>query len=152
MWGKNAPHGSGGGWSGWYRGDYFRSLMELAFMVQAKEEGRRLESGESGEFTIPYAFNGVTRTYRPDFYCPDSDEIVEIKPSARTHEPLFLAKKLAATEAYRVYRVVTETELTPVGVDKLAILVQNGEVLLLPKWQERLSLLIASSLDQGDPT
>jgi hypothetical protein len=34
MYGKPSPQGSGNGWSGWYKGKYFRSIMELSFIVE----------------------------------------------------------------------------------------------------------------------
>jgi len=37
MYGKPAPIGSGNGWSGWYKGWYFRSLLELSFMINVIE-------------------------------------------------------------------------------------------------------------------
>jgi hypothetical protein len=35
--GKPSPVGSGNGWSGWYKGWYFRSLLELSFMIKVIE-------------------------------------------------------------------------------------------------------------------
>ena len=32
MYGKPSPQGSGNGWSGWYKGIYFRSLLYSSFM------------------------------------------------------------------------------------------------------------------------
>jgi hypothetical protein len=38
MYGKPSPQGSGNGWSGWYKGWYFRSLIELSYMVNVIEK------------------------------------------------------------------------------------------------------------------
>ena len=37
MYGKPTPIGSGNGWSGWYKGWYFRSLLELSYMINVIE-------------------------------------------------------------------------------------------------------------------
>lgn len=39
MYGKPSPQGSGNGWSGWYNGVFFRSLKELAYMVENDKQG-----------------------------------------------------------------------------------------------------------------
>ena len=33
MYGRFSPRGSGNGWSGWYKEWYFRSLLELSYMI-----------------------------------------------------------------------------------------------------------------------
>lgn len=75
MFGKPSPIGSGNGWSGWYKGDFFRSLLELSFMF---EHDGRYKTCESKDFKIEYFIDGVKRNYFPDFVV---DNIVyEIKP------------------------------------------------------------------------
>ena len=74
MFGKPSPKGSGNGWSGWYKNFYFRSLLELSFLIR---EQRELKSAES--IKIPYIdFDGTARTYHPDFICENT--LIEIKP------------------------------------------------------------------------
>lgn len=74
MYGKPSPSGSGNGWSGWYRGKYFRSLLELSYM----HTNLLYESAEQKKFRIPYIINGVSRTYMADFIVDDL--MIEIKP------------------------------------------------------------------------
>ena len=38
MFGKPSPNGSGNGWSGWYNGWFFRSILELSYMINIIEK------------------------------------------------------------------------------------------------------------------
>jgi hypothetical protein len=82
MYGKPSPQGSGNGWSGWYKGWYFRSLRELSYVINVLEENN-LEwvSAEKKKFTIPYKdWDGTSRTYRADFFV-ENKKLVEVKPN-----------------------------------------------------------------------
>ena len=73
MFGKPSPVGSGNGWSGWYKHFYFRSLLELSFLV----EHQNAENAE--HIKIHYIdFDGKERTYHPDFI--EDNKLYEIKP------------------------------------------------------------------------
>lgn len=138
MWGSPAPLGSGGGWSGWYNGLYFRSLLELAFMLELDTRGVNYVSAECLRFRVHYTYQGKDYTYYPDFYLPEEDGVVELKPLRRTQEGRFLAKKEAASKMFN-YRVVTDVEVPKITRDQLKQLVDVKKVKLLPKWQERLN-------------
>ena len=92
MYGKPSPQGSGNGWKGWYKGFFFRSLREACFMIRMDEEGKEWKSGES--ISIPYEFEGKSRTYHPDFII--GNKIIEIKPKRLINSSLILAKTKAA--------------------------------------------------------
>lgn len=81
MYGKPSPIGSGNGWSGWYKGWYFRSLRELTYMVKVIERfNLKWVSGESNQYKIEYIdYKGDNRNYFPDFII-DGKYIVESKP------------------------------------------------------------------------
>lgn len=81
MYGKPSPQGSGNGWSGWYKGWYFRSLRELSYMINKIEKNNwEWVSAESKKFAIPYKdWNGTSRNYFPDFFINDK-VLTEIKP------------------------------------------------------------------------
>lgn len=95
MYGKPSPQGSGNGWKGWYRGIFFRSLRELSFMIRMDEEEKNFITAEN--ISIPYEFNGVQRTYRPD-YIVENKYMVEIKPTRLHKTPNVEAKQKAAIE------------------------------------------------------
>lgn len=100
MYGKPTPQGSGNGWSGWYRGWFFRSLRELSYMVRVIEaNGLRWRTGESSDLKIPYVgHDGSPRTYTADFLVNET-VLVEIKPK-RLHDSPTVAAKKAAAEAF----------------------------------------------------
>lgn len=81
MYGKPSPEGSGNGWSGWYKGWYFRSLRELSYMINEIEaKNLTWKSAESKELIIDYNdWNGNKRTYRADFLIEEK-YLVECKP------------------------------------------------------------------------
>lgn len=81
MYGKISPEGSGNGWSGWYKGWYFRSILELSYMINVIERfGLNWEEGERGRYKIKYIDNkSVERTYTPDFII-SGKYMIEIKP------------------------------------------------------------------------
>lgn len=97
MYGRPSPQGSGNGWSGWYKGWYFRSLRELSYVVKHLEKNNlKWESAEKKKFTIPYKdWDGADRTYRPDFFVENKD-LVEIKPNKLKQATTVNLKKIAA--------------------------------------------------------
>jgi hypothetical protein len=81
MYGKPSPVGSGNGWSGWYKGWFFRSLKELSYMINVIERfNLNWESAETKELTIEYFdFRNNQRTYTADFLI-EGRYLVEVKP------------------------------------------------------------------------
>ena len=99
MYGKPSPNGSGNGWSGWYNGWYFRSLLELSYMINVIEKNNsNWESGEQEKYRISYVNPmGVSRNYYSDFIV-DNKFMVECKPTRLHNTPLIQSKTKAAIE------------------------------------------------------
>lgn len=96
MFGKPSPMGSGNGWSGWYKGWYFRSLKELSFMINYIERfGFKWETGENKKYQIKYTDNEKERNYYPDFLI-DQKYLVEVKPKKLWNSRYVKLKKEAA--------------------------------------------------------
>src|SRR6185437_3877341 len=97
MFNKPTPNGSGNGWSGWYKGRFFRSLRELSYMINIIEkQNLDWKTGETADMKIRYkGFNGASRTYRPDFLI-GGKVLIEIKPTKLHQSPSVLAKSIAA--------------------------------------------------------
>lgn len=96
MYGKPSPQGSGNGWSGWYKGWYFRSLRELSYAVGLDKNNLSWQSAE--HIKIPYKdWKGKDRTYHPDFLINEKT-IVEIKPTKLKNSPSVVCKKIAAEQ------------------------------------------------------
>lgn len=80
MYGKPAPIKSGNGWSGWYKGWYFRSLRELSYMINVIEKlNLNWKCAEKSCYAIPYFYNNKNRNYYADFILNDK-YLIEIKP------------------------------------------------------------------------
>lgn len=99
MFGKPSPIGSGNGWSGWYKGWYFRSLKELTYMIKVIERyNLEWKSAETKDLTIRYFdYNLIERSYTADFII-NNRYMVEIKPKKLWDSPLIKLKKDAAIE------------------------------------------------------
>lgn len=92
MYGKPSPQGSGNGWSGWYKGWFFRSLRELSYVISVLEKnGLKWRSAESKDLRMNYTMLGKSRTYFADFFVEDSI-LVEVKPKRLMESVQNLAK------------------------------------------------------------
>lgn len=99
MFGKPSPQGSGNGWSGWYKGWFFRSLLELSYMIRVIEkEGHSWISAETSNLRIKYEdWNGNQRTYCADFFL-DEQMLVECKPTRLHKSKSVILKQKAAID------------------------------------------------------
>jgi hypothetical protein len=81
MYGKPSPIGSGNGWSGWYKGWFFRSLKELSYMIDVIERfNLEWKSAETCDLKMSYVdYKNNQRTYTADFLI-EGKYLVEIKP------------------------------------------------------------------------
>ena len=117
MFGKPSPKGSGNGWSGWYKNFYFRSLLELSFLIR---EQRELKSAES--IKIPYIdFDGTARTYHPDFICENT--LIEIKPKkllgTATNKLKFEAGKKFCENNDFQFKILTEDDIEKLSDEEI---------------------------------
>jgi len=94
MFGKPPTKGVGSGWAGWYNGFYFRSLLELSYIIDVLEENNcNWQSAEKKELGMPYTdWSGKNKTYFADFLI-DGYFLIEIKPVRLRNTPRVLAKK-----------------------------------------------------------
>lgn len=117
MFGKPSPQGSGNGWSGWYKGWFFRSLHELSLMINFIERfGFEWEAGESRKFMSTYVdYKGQARNYFPDFILNDR-YMIECKPGSLRLTPAVMAKAEAANALCQKlgmrYKMITPPLLT----------------------------------------
>ena len=138
MFGKPAPQGSGNGWSGWYKGWFFRSLRELSYMINVLEAERLSWKTPDKNFKIPYVdYAGQNRTYFPDFIV-DGNRLVEIKPTKLHKSPKVLAKRKAAEEFCLSKNMIYEL-IDPIilSEEKIKQLYVSGQIKFLPKYDEK---------------
>ena len=138
MFGKVSPQGSGNGWSGWYGEWYFRSLLELSFMINTIERFNfTWKSAES--IKIPYIdYLGNQRNYFPDFIL-NNKYLIEIKPSRLKNTLVVITKQQAAitycSSNDMIYKLITPIMLKQ---DKILSLYKEGKIKLLPRYEEKL--------------
>lgn len=139
MYGKPSPQGSGNGWSGWYNGHYFRSLLELSYMVYLDSNNINWITAEKLEFIIQYKdLNGIDKNYFPDFYLPDTDEIIEIKPKKLINTKLNKLKFEAANNKFKHFKVITEDNIQKISINEILSLVNSNKVKFIEKYNKKL--------------
>lgn len=135
MYGKPAPIGSGNGWSGWYNGIHFRSLLELAFLVK----NPNAKSAES--YKIPYIdYFGHERTYHPDFEIDNA--VYEIKPYKLQESPLNKLKFEAAVNFFndigKSFKILTEKDFEKISFQEIKDLHDKGSLKFLERYENKL--------------
>jgi len=139
MYGKPSPTGSGNGWSGWYKGWYFRSLKELTYMVKVIERFKlKWENGESAKFKITYLdYNGNKRNYYPDFIVNDK-YVIEIKPKKLWNSDSVLRKKEATIKHCETkglkYKLVDVTTITD---EEIRLLRDTKQLVFLDRYENK---------------
>jgi predicted P-loop ATPase/GTPase len=143
MFGKPAPRKCGNGWKGWYKGNFFRSLLELGYMINCDSKDIQFKSGESTEFKVEYEIDGTRRTYHPDFYIPSNGKVIEIKPKIMINFKSNAVKISAAKLKFGDrFEVLTEDIIKRPESKDLCILIENGTVILDRKTKIKLNQLI----------
>lgn len=134
MYGKPAPCGSGNGWSGWYKNFYFRSLLELSFLVANPDV-------KSAEYLkIPYIdWQGNERTYHPDFI---KDNILyEIKPfhliSSKENQLKFAAAREYCNKNQLIYKIVTENEIKKLSNEEIDRMYKQQKLKFIERYEEK---------------
>lgn len=124
MYGKPSPQGSGNGWSGWYKGWFFRSLKELSYMINVIEKNNsKWRTAETKDLRIPYIdYKGDNRTYTADFLV-DEEELIEVKPEKLKSSITVRLKAKAARKFCKeqglVYKIVDVVKLTKDKIKEL---------------------------------
>jgi len=142
MYGKLSPIGSGNGWSGWYKGWYFRSIKELSYMIYVIEKNNyKWSNGE--KISIKYInFDGKERTYRPDFVI-ENKYLIEVKPKKMMDTPQNRIKKVAAIEFCEKngleYRMVDVKNL---DIKETISLYKSGKITFVNKYKNRMEDMI----------
>lgn len=92
---------------GWYNDIYFRSSLELSFLIQNSD--KYIKSCETKEYGIEYYHNDKRKIYYPDF--TDGEIIYEIKPSSLLNYKDNVSKISIGKEKYGdKYQIITEKE------------------------------------------
>ncbi len=143
MYGKPSPQGSGNGWSGWYKDQYFRSILELSAMIHFENNNIIYELAE--KMRIKYSFVNSERTYAPDFYLPENDIVVECKYSKLINSPNNIAKFNSARLKFKRFEVLTEKDIPILNDDKILELYLTQNIIWNKKYKKLFKDRIAKN-------
>lgn len=134
MYGKPAPSGSGNGWSGWYKNYYFRSLLELGFLLK----NSNIQTAEN--IKIPYTdWNGTKRTYHPDFI--SNNTIIEIKPkrlvNSKSNKLKFKAAESWCLNNNFNFKILTEEDVQKPSYNQILELKNSNELHFIDRYEKK---------------
>lgn len=137
MYGKPSPNGSGNGWSGWYKGWFFRSLRELTYMIKVIERFKlEWKSAESNDYKISYIdYSGKTKNYFPDFIIADK-YIIESKPKRLWNSDTVIRKKQAAIEFAREHNLKYKlVDVGRISDEEIKVLYDTGLIKFIDRYE-----------------
>lgn len=140
MYGKPSPPGSGNGWSGWYNNWYFRSLLELSFMINVIERFNFTWLGaEKEKYKIHYIdWNNKKRTYHPDFVLNEK-YLIEIKPkylwNSETVKRKCEAAKIFCDDRNLKFKITSCIKL--LTHNEIEQLIKENKVKFIKRYQEK---------------
>lgn len=142
MYGKPSGYFTGGGISGKYKQYYFRSLLELSFILEMEYENVNFISAENSKFKIEYEYENTTRNYFPDFYLIDSDTVIEIKPYRSLNDRLNKVKFEKAYGTFNNFVIITEKNIENVlTIEKLKdLMISNNKILISDHSKKKFEL------------
>lgn len=98
--------------SGQFKELYFRSSYEFIFIKFCKDNCIEIECAANQKWRVRYSKDDKLHFYYPDFYLPQFDVIIEIKPLSRLNEKSNILKIEAARRTYHEkFVVLTENDL-----------------------------------------
>ncbi len=139
MFGKPSPHGSGNGWSGWYNGWFFRSILELSYMIKVIDRySMKWVSGETDKYKITYTDEtGVVRNYFADFIITDK-YVVEIKPTPLMKTLKVLEKVNAGIEYCSKNNMIYKiTNIPPLSDIEFRELIDSNQIKLTERYNKK---------------
>lgn len=138
MYGKSTPVGSGNGWSGWYKGWYFRSLLELSYMIKIIERFKlNWKTAESKQLTVKYEFLGKARTYRADFLIKNK-YLVDCKPKKLHSSTENIAKKQAMVEFCEENNLIFKySEIPKLTIQEINHLYKTSQIKFLERYERK---------------
>lgn len=120
---------------GWYYGLYFRSSLELSFLVQ--NNNKLFTTCERDKYKISYEKDNKQKNYYPDF--TDEIFIYEIKPSTLLNYKDNQIKINRGIEVYGDnFKIITEKECPYIEKTKIFQLIESGIVVVTEKSLEKL--------------
>lgn len=126
MYGKSPSKLSGSGLKGYFKNVFFRSYLELSYLIQLDKLHVKVESAETTKFTVLYKLDNVNRTYKPDFYLPDTNEVIEIKWSRLAQTKKVQIQASFAQSQFDNYKILTEHDIQLSTLDEIKMYIEHG--------------------------
>ena len=139
MFGKPSPTGSGNGWSGWYKGWYFRSIKELSYMINIIERNNiSWVTAESNEFKMTYLnYKNQLRTYTADFILNDK-YLIEIKPKKLWSSDSVIRKQQAAVKFCKDNNLIYKLRDIPnLNTEELKKLYESKTIIFTERYDKK---------------
>ncbi|MFA5067842.1 MAG: NUMOD3 domain-containing DNA-binding protein [Candidatus Izemoplasmatales bacterium] len=134
--GQPPPAKSGNGWSGWYKGWFFRSIHELSYMINVIEKEKlSWESAEKKQYMITYydSVDDKEKNYFSDFIV-EKTKMVEVKPKRLQKSKTVIMKTNAAQKFCKKNNLIYEIiDPPPLTTGEIFLLYERGEI----KFSER---------------
>ena len=136
--GKTPPYGSGNGWSGWYKGWFFRSLLELSYMVNVIEKNNlKWETGESSKYKIVFTHKNQIKNYFPDFIIEDR-EMIECKPKNLWQTELIINKSKAAEDFCKKNKLIYSLiDIEKLSHEEIYSLYEKKDLIWIDRYQKK---------------
>lgn len=139
MYGRPAPKNSGNGISGWYKDWFFRSLLELSYMINIIERfNLKWESGELEKYKIKYTIDNTEKNYFPDFVI-NNKYIIECKPRSlwgtKINKMKFDSAKIFCDNNNYIFKI---RDIKKIKKNELSSLINLGIVILTNKWKDKI--------------
>lgn len=144
QFGKSPSPKAGRGINGRYKNQWFRSSLELFYLLYFDLNDINFKSAETKEFQTVYFLNGVKHTYSPDLFIIDTNEIIEIKPKKRISEKVNILKMKSLQEKFNNYNCLFKTEediidfIDTVTIKVILDIIDNKELVMEQKQIDRL--------------
>jgi len=122
LYGKVNKNSDGRGYNGWYKNFFFRSLLELSYIIDCENKNLLLKCAEN--ISIPYN----NKTYHPDFIL--NKTIIELKPERLKSKNLekFEAGKNFAIKNNLEYKILTEKDVNYLSKKEFLFMIKTGLV------------------------
>ncbi len=135
QYGKPAPKGAGNGWSGYYMGYYFRSILELSYLKYLIDNEIKFENAECSKHRMSLS-NG--KSYFCDYYLVEDEIYIEIKPKALTETDINQLKfKTAKDKHGEKFKVLSEEDLTILNTKDMVEMYDNGSLTFLDRFDKK---------------
>lgn len=86
----------------------------------------KVESAETDSFRVAYKLNGIDKTYKPDFYLPETNEVIEIKWSRLAQTNTVKTQAQFAQKQFSNYKIMTEHDIQLVSLDEIKTYIEQG--------------------------